>query len=64
MFKIIKENHIQYMHAVLQERPAFAHARDAKGQGPMWWAHQYGRMEFIQLFKMHAVYEELRDVDG
>jgi hypothetical protein len=64
MHQIIKENNIQYMHAVLQERPEFAHVRDAKGQGPMWWAHQYGRMEFIQLFKMHAVSEELRDIDG
>jgi hypothetical protein len=64
MHQIIKENNIQYMHAVLQERPEFAHVRDAKGQGPMWWAHQYGRMELIQLFKMHAVSEELRDIDG
>ena len=30
----------------------------------MWWAHQYGRMELIQLFKSHAVSEELRDLDG
>ena len=43
MHQIIQENNIQYMHAVLQERPEFAHVRDAKGQGPMWWAHQYGR---------------------
>ena len=64
MFQIIKENNIQYMVQVLQERQEFAHVRDAKGQGPMWWAHQYGRTEFIQLFKMHAVSEELRDVDG
>ena len=64
MHQIIQENNIQYMHAVLVQRPEFAHVRDAKGQGPMWWAHQYGRMEFIQLFKMHAVSEGLRDIDG
>jgi hypothetical protein len=30
----------------------------------MWWAHEYGRVDFVRLFKSHAVSEGLRDADG
>lgn len=64
LFELIKRNDADSMALVLENQPLYAHFRSKDGRGPMWWAHEHGHTNIINLLKGHGVSENLRDKDG
>lgn len=64
MWEIIKEAEIHEFIAILQEHPEMAHIRSQDGRGPMWWAHEYGRPNMVNILKEVGVSEDRTDAKG
>jgi hypothetical protein len=64
VWEVINANDIRAYKELLQENPELAHIRSKDGRGPMWWAHEYGRVDFVKVLKKLGVSEELQDVNG
>lgn len=64
MWETISKNDIRELRAALKEGPELAHIRSEDGRGPMWWAHENGRTEIIEILKKLGVSEERTDEKG
>mmetsp|Transcript_21735 Transcript_21735/g.50167 ORF Transcript_21735/g.50167 Transcript_21735/m.50167 type:complete len:147 (+) Transcript_21735:1150-1590(+) len=63
-WEAIHANDIVSFRDMLMENPEVAHVRSEDGRGPMWWAHEYNRPEFIKLLVRLGVPETLKDAKG
>ena len=61
LWELVSENRFPEFVSVAQESPAVLHLRSEDGRGPMWWAHEYGRKDFIDKMKQMGVREDRRD---
>jgi len=64
VWEVINANDIRGYRDMLIENPELAHIRSKDGRGPMWWAHEYGRTDFVKMLKKVGVAEDLMDVKG
>jgi len=65
VWNAIHSNMIKEFRAMLIENPELAHIRSKDGRGPMWWAHEYGRSNFVTLLtKLGVSSTELKDENG
>jgi dolichyl-diphosphooligosaccharide--protein glycosyltransferase len=64
MWELISENRLNDMVQLLYESPDLVHLRSADGRGPMFWAHEYGRSQFLQVFRQLGVREDRKDAVG
>jgi dolichyl-diphosphooligosaccharide--protein glycosyltransferase len=64
MYEIISQNLLDELVGILAENPEIAHVRSGDGRGPMWWAHEYKRMDMIALLKELGVTETRTDEKG
>ncbi|EEC43036.1 oligosaccharyl transferase [Phaeodactylum tricornutum CCAP 1055/1] len=64
MWELISENRLNDMVQLLYESPELVHLRSADGRGPMFWAHEYGRSQFLQVFRQLGVREDRKDAVG
>jgi dolichyl-diphosphooligosaccharide---protein glycosyltransferase len=61
LWELISENRLAEFNSIVQESPGLAHVRSEDGRGPMWWAHEYGRRDFVAKMRELKVREDLRD---
>jgi len=65
LWDIIANNRLDEMKALIQEMtPKVLHFRSSDGRGPMFWAHENGRVEMLRLLKKYGVSETVRDAEG
>lgn len=64
VWETVNSNDIQAFKELLYENPELAHVRSKDGRGPLWWAHEYGRGNFVKLLKKLGVSDQLKDVKG
>jgi dolichyl-diphosphooligosaccharide--protein glycosyltransferase len=64
MWQLISENRVEDFATLLSQSATMAHIRSEDGRGPMWWAHEYGRKEIIQMLKEKGVSETRKDEKG
>mmetsp|Transcript_17670 Transcript_17670/g.40543 ORF Transcript_17670/g.40543 Transcript_17670/m.40543 type:complete len:990 (+) Transcript_17670:39-3008(+) len=64
MWEIIKEEDGREFMELLALNPHLAHVRSKDGRGPMFWAHEFGRPEMIDILKKLGVKEDLADANG
>lgn len=64
VWEVINGNDIKAFRDMLLDNPELAHIRAKDGRGPMWWAHEYGRSNFVKLLKKLGVSETLEDMKG
>ena len=64
VWEVINGNEIKAFRDLLLDNPELAHIRSKDGRGPMWWAHEYGRANFVDLLMKLGVSENLMDVNG
>jgi dolichyl-diphosphooligosaccharide---protein glycosyltransferase len=65
VWDVINKNNMKMFREMLIENPELAHIRSKDGRGPIWWAHEYGRVNFVTLLKKLGVSDtKLKDVNG
>jgi len=64
MWEIVKENDGTEFMELLALNPNLAHVRSKDGRGAMFWAHEFGRAEMIDVLKNLGVKEDLADANG
>ena len=64
VWEVINRNDMTAFRDMLLDNPEVAHIRSKDGRGPMWWAHEYGRSNFVKILKQLGVSETLGDVEG
>lgn len=64
MYKMISENKLEDFRYLLSETPTMVHIRSGDGRGPMWWAHEFGRSEMVDMLKKYGVSEKRTDEEG
>jgi dolichyl-diphosphooligosaccharide---protein glycosyltransferase len=61
---LIEQNDGQKLQELLLQEPKIAHLRSEDGRGPMFWAHEYGRKQIVQMLKALGVSEIRKDSNG
>lgn len=64
MWTLISENRLEEFSKILSSSAGLAHVRSEDGRGPMWWAHEFGRAEMVQILKDKGVSEDRKDEKG
>lgn len=64
MWEIIKNREFDNFLMILGSEPEMAHIRSKDGRGPMFWAHEYGRGQMIQVLRQLDVSEDRADANG
>merc|ERR1719473_1278719 len=59
MWELINANHVGELREWIEEDQDVAHIRSEDGRGPLWWAHEYGRTEIIDLLLKAGVRADL-----
>ena len=61
LWELISENRFAEFNSLVQDSPGLVHVRSDDGRGPMWWAHEYGRRDFVDKMVEMKVREDRRD---
>jgi dolichyl-diphosphooligosaccharide---protein glycosyltransferase len=61
---LIEQNDGKKLHELFVQEPKIAHLRSEDGRGPMFWAHEYGRKQIVQMLKAVGVSEIRKDANG
>merc|ERR1712194_835116 len=64
MHDIIKNRKVEEFMSLLSTQPELAHIRSKDGRGPLYWAHEYGRLGMVQVLQQLGVSEEQVDAYG
>eukprot|EP00957_Ditylum_brightwellii_P124435 9483504-Ditylum_brightwellii.AAC.1 len=64
LWNIINENRVEQFKEITASTPELAFVRSGDGRGPMWWAHEYGRDEIIEILRELGVSENFKDKFG
>lgn len=65
LWQLISEGDVERLQQLFQQYPEAPHTRSEDGRGPMWWAHEYGQDEMVELLKRAGVSDtERKDKDG
>lgn len=64
MWELISSGRFSELREALVNNPDLAHIRSEDGRGPMWWAHEYGQQNMIDLLKKLGVTEDRADANG
>ena len=64
MYELIASNQVEQLDSVLKMNPHVAHIRSEDGRGPMWWAHEMGHKQIVDLLKKQKVSEKRTDQNG
>lgn len=64
VWQLISENNIEQFAKLVKESPSMVHIRSEDGRGPMWWAHEYGRTEIVDILKKQGVSDKRKDEKG
>jgi len=64
VWDLIHKGDMKAFREVLVENPELAHLRSEDGRGPLWWAHEYQRENFVKLLVKLGVKEDLTDAKG
>ena len=63
MHQLIEQDNYEQIRNALASDHRLAHLRSEDGRGPMFWAHEYGRVKIVQLLKAYGVSETLKDAN-
>lgn len=64
MWKLIHEDDVDQIKAVLKKDPGMAKIRSGDGRGPLWWAYEAGNEEVVKLLKKNGARDDARDANG
>uniref|UniRef100_A0A7S3PAI1 dolichyl-diphosphooligosaccharide--protein glycotransferase n=1 Tax=Amphora coffeiformis TaxID=265554 RepID=A0A7S3PAI1_9STRA len=64
MWQVIADNRMEDFAKLLSETPTMVHIRSEDGRGPMWWAHEFGRAEMVEVLKKFGASEARKDAKG
>jgi len=64
LWKLIKEEKFDEFSVLLEKNPDLVHARAEDGRGPLWWAYEHKREQFIDLLHSLGVDKDARDGDN
>ncbi len=64
MWGLISSGRLSEFREAIVNKPELAHIRSEDGRGPMWWSHEYGQKEMIDLLKKVGVTENREDSNG
>lgn len=64
LWNLISSGQKEELRRMFEESPVIAHVRSEDGRGPMWWAHEYGRLDIVELLKAYGVSENREDKNG
>lgn len=64
MWEFISGYRFDDLRNLLIEDPAAPHVRSEDGRGPMWWAHEHGHKNIVELLKRLGVSENEKDANG
>jgi dolichyl-diphosphooligosaccharide--protein glycosyltransferase len=64
IWELISENKPYELRDLIAESPTVPHVRSEDGRGPMWWAHENGRTNIIDMLQQLGVSENLKDANG
>ena len=64
LHRLIEQNEGKKLQELFAKEPMLPHLRSEDGRGPMFWAHEYGRKQIVQLLKSLGVSESRTDVNG
>ena len=64
MWELIHNDRMEEFMALVGETPSLVHIRSEDGRGPMFWAHEYGRREMVDIMKQLRVREDRKDSKG
>lgn len=63
MHTLIQQDNYEQVRSALASDARLAHIRSEDGRGPMFWAHEYGRLKIVKLLKAYGVSETLKDAN-
>jgi len=64
LWGLIHANDYEQLAEWIEADPSLVHSRSADGRGPLWWAHEYGHEDIVELLTSYGIDGELVDEKG
>jgi len=64
LWKLIKDDKFDEFSVLMEKNPDLVHVRAEDGRGPLWWAYEHKRAQFIDLLHSRGIDQDAKDGDG
>merc|ERR1740115_442309 len=64
MWQLIHGGDVEGLEDWIEAMPHIVHIRSEDGRGPLWWAYEYARYDFVEVLLQSGVDPLLEDVTG